>query len=203
MSETETQTSPDAGPDVAPWVAPEFGVVRQPMTVNRLEALQKEAFEEAYQQGFQAGRQAGLETMTERVECLDQCIRALEKPFAELDDDVGNALVELALAASQQIVRREIQQDPGHIAGVLTQALDLLPVSSRDVQVYMHPQDVAVIREAYSLTGREPWELFEDPAISRGGLRLTSENTSIDARVEKRLADMLALIAGEARESDD
>ncbi len=192
------------------WVAPEVGEPAgaarpaAPMTVDRLEALQRSAYEEAYAQGLEAGRQEGLQQVLERVERLDECLMALAEPFCALDEEVEKALVDLAVKVARQIVRRELKTDPGQIVGVVRETIELLPVASRNIEVHLHPEDAAVVRSAFGDANRNlAWTIVEDPVLSRGGLQVITETSQIDARVEHRLENILAALTGGEREEDD
>ena len=188
------------------WVAPEVGSPPNsgpPMTVDKLEALQKTAFDEAYAQGFETGRQEGRAEMAAKVETLNRCIESLNEPFRELDEAVEEALVSLAIRVARQIIRRELKTDPGQIVGVVRETIELLPVASRQVEVHLHPEDAQVVRAAFGESGTNlAWTLVEDPVLTRGGLRVTTATSQIDARVEKRLDAILAALVGGERDED-
>lgn len=197
------------------WVAPDVGTgaVGSPaglggagnqMTVDRLDSLQQSAYEEAYAQGLEAGRQAGAEELARLTTRLNETIDALAEPFQQLDDEVEQALVDLAIRVARQIIRRELKTDPGQIIGVLREAIELLPLTSRIVEVHLHPEDAAVVREAFDKVGANlAWTMVEDPVINRGGLRVTTETSLVDARVESRLDTILSELVGGERQDDD
>lgn len=188
------------------WVAPDVSGAAgsgSPMTVDKLEALQKTAFEEAFSQGLEAGRKEGRAALATQAETLNRCIEALAEPFRELDEEVERALVSLAIRVARQIIRRELKMEPGQIVGVVRETIELLPVASREVEVHLHPDDAHVVRAAFGETGTNlAWKLVEDPVLTRGGLRVTTATSQIDARVEKRLDAILATLVGGEREYD-
>ena len=188
------------------WVAPDVGSSAgsgPPMTVDKLEALQKTAYEEAFAQGLEAGRQEGRAALAAQAEALNRCMAALAEPFKELDDEVEQALVSLAIRVARQIIRRELKMDPGQIVGVVRETIELLPVASREIEVHLHPEDAQVVRTAFGDSGTNlAWSLVEDPVLTRGGLRVTTATSQIDARVEKRLETILATLVGGEREED-
>ena len=189
------------------WVAPEVGAPGRPdsgpMTVDRLEALQQTAYEEAYAQGYEAGRAEGRADLARLADQLNQCLLALAEPFRELDEAVEQALVSLAIRVARQIIRRELKTEPGQIVGVVREAIELLPVSARNIEVHLHPEDAAVVRTAFGESGTNLVRaLVEDPVMTRGGLRVITDTSQVDARVEKRLEGILATLVGGEREAD-
>ena len=120
--------------------------------------------------------------------------------MADLDEQVEKQLVDLAMSAVRQLFRRELKSDPGHVIGVVREAVQLLPVASRDIKVHLHPDDAALLRESLSKAdGDTAWAIIEDPLISRGGCRISTDTSQIDARNETRLHDLIASITGEER----
>lgn len=169
-------------------------------TAGRLEELQKEVYDEAWQSGHADGMAAGEAAVRARADRFDELLLALEKPFDRLDDSVEKQLVELAIAMVKQLFRREIKIDPSHVIGVVREAIRLLPVASREVQVHLHPEDAALVREMLSPAEGEPaWTIVEDPLISQGGCRITTDNSQIDATSEARLQAVINAALGDER----
>ncbi len=170
------------------------------LTAGRLEELQKEAYEEAWQKGHAEGLKAGEQSVRQRAARFDQLLKSLSKPFDELDDSVEKQLVELAIAIVKQLFRREIRIDPTHVIGVVREAIQLLPIASRNTQVHLHPDDAALVRESLSPADGEPaWTIVEDPLIAHGGCRVTTENSQIDATTEARLQAVINAALGDER----
>ncbi len=201
-----------------------------PPTAETIEQIQQQAHEEAFQQGYQEGLQQGLEEGRKqgyqdglqqgREEGLQQgqeqicqqlahwqaLMQSLARPLEELDHQVEQELVTLAMQVARQVVRREIRTDPGQVIGAVRRAVSVLPLAARDVRVYLHPEDASLVREALSADddGEEErrWKIVEDPALARGGCVVETEQSRIDATVESRLAAVIAQVMGGERESD-
>lgn len=202
-----------------PEVQSEASGQRRPMTARQLEEIQNQAHREGFQQGLQEGRDAGLKEFTQRVHYLEQLIQSLGKPFEELDETVEQQLAQLAMLVARQLVRRELKTDPEQVIGVVREALSALPVTARSVQLALHPEDAAMIRESLSLQegGQDskfvPQDdrssdgggihIVDDPVQSRGGCRVLTEVSQIDATVESRLNAVIASVLGGQRSTDD
>jgi flagellar assembly protein FliH len=101
------------------------------------------------------------------------------------------------------LVRRELQTDPGQVIGVVREALAALPLAARNVRLAVHPEDAVMIRDGLSLhEGNHDIRIVEDPVQSRGGCRILTENSQIDATVESRLNAVIANVLGGQRSSD-
>ncbi|HNP34428.1 MAG TPA: flagellar assembly protein FliH [Woeseiaceae bacterium] len=170
------------------------------LTAGRLEAMQKDAYDEAWQAGHAEGLAAGDALVKERVQRIDTLLHALGRPFDELDEQVVKQLVDLAMTAVRQLFRREISQEPSHIIGVVREAIGLLPIASRHVQLHLHPSDAKIVRECLAPAEGEPaWTIVEDPLMSAGGCTVTTDNSRIDASAEARLNSLMQSIAGDQR----
>jgi flagellar assembly protein FliH len=83
------------------------------------------------------------------------------------------------------------------------EALAALPVGARDVRLALNPEDAAMIREVLSLQeGDHAIRVVEDPVQSRGGCRVLTETSQIDATVESRLNAVIANTLGGLRSTD-
>jgi flagellar assembly protein FliH len=170
------------------------------LTAGRLEELQKDAYEEAWKGGHAEGVAAGEQAVLQRAARYDELLRALSRPFDQLDSSVEKQLVELAIAIVKQLFRREIKINPSHVIGVVREAIQLLPIASRTVQVHLHPDDAALVRETLAPAESEPaWSIAEDPLITHGGCRVTTDNSQIDATCEARLQAVINATLGDER----
>lgn len=181
------------------------------VTACQVEELQSQAYEEGFaegkkrgfEKGYADGLAAGHAEVRVRAETLQAALHGLARPMEALDEEVEASLVALSVAIARQFVRRELKMDPGQVVAVVREAISALPVSARAVRLYLNPQDVPVVREAFSLEGdNPPWEVLEDPVLTRGGCRVDSESSRIDASVESHLASVIAHVLGGEREND-
>lgn len=197
----------EAASECQAWNLPEVqsgGASRnRPVTARQLEEIQQQARQEGFQQGLQEGRESGREELLNSVRCLEQILKTLDKPLEELDDSVEQQLAQLAMLVARQLVRRELKTDPEQIVGIVREALALLPVAVCDVQLALNPEDAGIVREALSLhEGEQAIRIMEDPVQSRGGCRVVTRTSQIDATIETRLNSVIAGVLGGQRHSD-
>ncbi len=200
MSEATLWTLPSVQGRVA-------GARRERITADELDGVARAAWEEGHARGLADGlAAAAAETqrrhaaLDQRIAQLDSMMTALARPLAEFDAQVEHQLAQLALTVARHLVRRELRIDPTQVIGILRQAVSLLPAAARDVRVHLHPEDAALVAEklAVPASGRA-WVVVEDPVLSRGGCRVTAENSQIDARLETRINAALVAVLGEER----
>lgn len=178
------------------------------LDVKTIEALQQQAqeegykagFEEGHKAGFEAGQQAGKKDIRQQLAYLQQILTNLEQPLAELDQQIEEDLVNLAITMTRQLLRRELKQQPEHVIGAMRAALQALPVSDRKLKIYVNPDDLSIIQKGLSLDGDDnSRQWIEDPLMTRGGVRLETADTMVDATVEARLNSIISKLLGEER----
>jgi flagellar assembly protein FliH len=189
------------------------------LTVNEIESTQKQAYEEAFalgknegfQQGFEQGLIEGgkkgyeenLELLNKKADEFAGLMQSLSEPFKTLDEEVEKELVKLAISIANQIIRREIKLDPGQVIAAVREAINVLPLSSQKIMLYLHPEDAGLVRSVLSLDEMStPWGITEDPLITRGGCKVDTDVSHVNATVENRLAAIIATTLGGERERD-
>jgi len=173
------------------------------LTAKRIEEIQQRAYDESYAQGYKEGLAAGQKETKAAAEHLQRSLATLSAPFAELDEQVEQELVALAVAIARQVIRREIKMDPGQVVAVVREAIASLPVASRNIRVFLNPDDAALVREALSLTeGERAWQILEEPTMTRGGCRVVTDTSQIDANLESRLTSIVTRLMGGERIND-
>ncbi|MEW5757146.1 MAG: flagellar assembly protein FliH [Pseudomonadota bacterium] len=173
------------------------------MTAEQLQALQEQAYSEAFAQGRQEGLQAGRQEMERLGAQLHKILAEIERPLEDLDQAMVDSLVQMVMSIARHLIRRELKTDPGQIVAVVREGVGALPIGARNVRLQLHPEDAQLVREALSIQhARSPWEILEDPAMTRGGCRIATENSQIDATVEARLAAIASRFFGDERGED-
>jgi flagellar assembly protein FliH len=177
------------------------------VNVMHLSLVEREAWEHGFKDGHVEGVRKGEAELTKRINevnvkiaALDAIIGALAKPLEQLDEQVETELTRLTLTVAKHLVRRELKIDPTQIIGIIRHTVALLPLASRNIKVHLHPDDATVVREKLATPqGDQQWQLCEDPLMARGGCRVTSDNSSVDARFETAVAAALSGLLGDDR----
>ncbi|MFI3157177.1 MAG: flagellar assembly protein FliH [Methylococcaceae bacterium] len=185
------------------------------LTVDEIEAMQKQAYDEAFaqgkmhgfQQGFDEGSKKGYEDnvhlLQSQAATLAGLLASLSEPFKCLDEEVEKELVKLAIGIATQIIRREIKLDPGQVIAVVRETINVLPLASQKISLKLHPEDAELVRSALAPDEISPsWNIVEDPLITRGGCTVDTEISHVDATVEHRLAAVIANVLGGERAQD-
>lgn len=172
-----------------------------------LDAVEREAWDKGYAEGHATGlaaaaqqQQAAQAEIDRHVLHLGSILEFMVKPMAQVDEQVQRQLALLAGAIARQVVRREIRLQPDDIIGLIRDTVSLLPVTAREVRVHLNPEDARLVRSRLAEVASErAWSITEDPLLPRGGCRVSSENSTIDAQVEQRLGAAIAAVLGDER----
>lgn len=180
---------------------------RSGKTVAELEELERRTYEEAFAKGRAEGlasiereMRPQLQQLQTRIDRFDSIVGTLAQPLQKLDVEVEDQLMQLALTVARHLIRRELRIEPSQVIAIIRETVALLPASARDVRVHLHPEDAAIVREKLATpTGERAWTIAEDPVMSRGGCRVTTETAQIDARLETRIGSVVNALLGDER----
>ena len=171
------------------------------------EAIARVAREQSEARGYEAGMakakaemEGRIADLNARVQRLDLLLQFIGRPLQELDAEVEKSLLQLTLSIGKQLARRELRIDPAQVIAIIRESLRELPTAARDIRVHLHPEDASIVRERLTAPSNErAWTIVEDPAMSRGGCVVRTENSRIDARLESRINTVIANALGDER----
>jgi len=194
---------------VQSWTAPgaRGPVISRQRQVEDLSWLEREAWERGHAAGQAAGiadaqreQRALTEQLAAQVQRIGEILELLARPLEALDASVEHQLATAAACVARAVVRQELKSDPTRIIALVRECVGRLPVAAREVRVHVHPEDAALIRQHLATPQQDrSWQLMEDPVLSRGGCMVTSENSTVDARLEQLLMTAIGALLGEER----
>ena len=161
------------------------------LTAGQLDELQRKVQQEAQQRGFEQGLKDAKQEIAARVARLTKLFDALAYPFEVLDENVEAELATLAVALASQLVRREIRADQSLLIEMVRECLAVLPSGTRNVVLYLHPDDVALLEGGTASGEQRQWRLQADPKLDRGDIRVESDGSQIDGRLSARLEQII------------
>jgi len=185
------------------WHAPELGAqlpppasveaIPRPPSLEDIQQIERQAWQEGHDAGFADGHAEGFAQGQAEVRRLTAQIEGIldnfTRPLARLEGEVTAALGELAVRVAGSLVGRAYEADPALLSGLVTEAIDAVGSTDRDVEVRLHPDDIAALAPLLSLaTGVR---LVPDPVLGRGDLRVHAEAVRIDATLDARLRGAL------------
>lgn len=163
-------------------------------TAEEIEHIQQQASREGYSAGYREGKGK----VDAELARLVQMMSALDGALQRLDEEMSQSLLSLALDISKQILREVLRVKPELVLPVIREAVGSLPQASQHPHLKLHPDDAALVR---SLMQDElshfHWKLIEDSSVERGGCRVETANSEVDATLENRWKRMLAALGRE------
>ena len=186
------------------WLAPDLGMslqepqetLRQLPTLEDLQAIEEAAYQEGLGRGREEGHAEGLaqgQTEVRRLTAqFEGILDNFSRPLDRLENEVLAALCELSVRVARSLVGRAYQADPALLAELARAAVDAVGGASREIEVRMHPDDIAIL--APMLDFPEATRLSGDTTLGRGDLRVHAENMRIDGSLDARLEGALAAV---------
>ena len=160
-------------------------------TAVELENMQLHAREEGYQAGHQEGYQAGYAEGAKKAaveaDQLGALVSSMELALKDVDQQVAQGLLDLSLELAKQMVHHALAINPEILLNIVRDAISELPHFNPGAHIVLHPDDAEILRahmgEQLAHSG---WKILEDAQITKGGARIETANTQIDATVETR-----------------
>lgn len=199
-----------------PWQAPNFEAVEDSnvdyhlpnnnllSNTAKAQTVRQQAYEKAYAKGYMEGLDKGKVEIMHQAEHLRTMLATLAMPMEGFDDQIVEELMLVCMTVVKQMVRRELKTSPGEVIAVIKEALKLLPDSSGEVRLELNPEDAVLVRTAFGdLDTGTSWRIIEDPMMTRGGCKVVTNASRIDATVENRISTAIATIMGSERQDGE
>ena len=85
------------------------------------------------------------------------------------------------------MVAETLQTKPEVILGIVSEAIGSLPHFNQHAHLVLHPEDAELVRKHMGdQLSHSGWKLMTDGRIARGGCRVETAHTRVDATVEAR-----------------
>lgn len=168
-------------------------------TAGELERMHAQAHDEGYQAGYAEGlRQAGEEL--ERIAALAE---SLEREVLRVDQEIMQDLLQLSLDIAKQMVRQTVRKNPEVIIGVIRDALSSLPHLNQGAHLIVHPDDAALLHQHMGEhLAQSGWRILKDENMERGGFKVETAHSQIDATLSSRWERIAASLEQENRWED-
>lgn len=170
------------------------------LTAERLAEMEEQGRAAGYAHGLEEGRRAGEAEVRATRERLEALIEQIHPTAAVLDAALLEQLGDLVMAVARQFVRRELKREPGEVVRVVREALAALPASEARIRIHVHPEDAPMLLDQSAVDGLErQLRVIEDVTLTRGGARVETDVSAVDATVESRLNAIAAHLFGDER----
>jgi len=156
--------------------------------------------EQAREEGRQAGVAAArneLGSVLERDrEELRRTVEGLQALMRDVEQRLADDVLGVSLELAKLVLRENLRIKPDVMLGALREGVASLPSLTEQVTLVVHPADARMLRD---LSGDEhvlpvPWRIVEDAQMTRGGFKLETASTEVDASMETRWQRVIAAL---------
>lgn len=176
------------------------GAIPPSVKEKLLSDREQRAYERGHEDGHAAGHAAAMQVRAQHAAEMARVLDALRGRFGELESDGAEQLLTLALTIARQVMRREMDVDRAAVMPALHEAVHAVIDQQAHPRVHMNPQDLAHLRDSLDADGLlKGCRFIADPAISRGGCRVETGHSDVDATIESRWNRVLAAVGIDPR----
>lgn len=173
-------------------------------TAEELERVHQEAWQEGFDSGRREGHEAGYREGRERAQseadALCKLVAASEAAISSMDEQLAEVMVRLCGRIASEVIRQTIKVKPEVVVAVVEELLADVPEGAGRIRLALHPEDLQLVENYLAGSGGEHKPaLSSDPTLSRGGARLDTDLSSVDAGLQerwRRVAEALSLDPG-------
>lgn len=152
-----------------------------------LESIRQQAYDEGQAQGRDAGYAAGIHQARTEAAQIHLLLQNLQNALNQMDEQLAQSLLDLSLEIAHKMVGENLQAKPEVILKIVSEAISSLPHFNQNAHLVLHPDDAELVRrqmgEQLSQAG---WKIFTDMQIKRGGCRVETSHSQVDATLEAR-----------------
>lgn len=158
------------------------------------------AYQTAREIGHAAGYREGAARARTEAERMQQLLAGLDRSLSEFDERLAGDLLALSLEIARQVLRQALAVRPELLLAAVREAMELLPQSRHGARLLLHPEDAALV---HSHLGSEleqaHWRIQEDSNLERGGCRVETPESEVDARLSTRWEQVAISLGQDSR----
>ncbi|MDD2721909.1 MAG: flagellar assembly protein FliH [Gallionella sp.] len=149
--------------------------------------VREQAQQEGYAVGHQTGYAEGLQQAKAETTLLHTLMENLQTAISQLDEQLAQSLLDLSLEIARKMVLESIKVNPEIILKIVSTAIGNLPHFNQNAHLIMHPQDAELVREQMGeQLAQAKWQIFTDEHVERGGCRVETAHSHVDATNQAR-----------------
>ena len=128
-------------------------------------------------------------------------VASLREVSQALEQSLSERILELAVEIARVVVRHALEVRPEFVIDVVREAVASLPEMEAHAEIALHPDDAVLLREVLRSDPNAalPWHVVEDPQINRGGCRVVTRSSEIDATLDSRWRRVVASLGRDER----
>lgn len=147
----------------------------------------QQGFKKGVEQGQKEGYESGAQRTQTEINRLTELATASAGAISHLHEEIGQALLALAVDVAQHVLQTELKQYPEQLIPLIKEVLADNEQSTQPITLLLHPDDIALVEKHLAEDLEHyAWRLKADDSIQAGGLKVQSALGHIDATLETR-----------------
>ena len=160
---------------------------KRPNNVAELESIRQQAYDEGYAEGRDAGYAAGVQQAHSEAMQINALLQNLQVALNQVDEQLAQSLLDLSLEIARKMVGENLQVKPEVILKVVSDAISGLPHFNQNAHLILHSDDAELVRKQMGeQLSHAEWKIFTNTQIKRGGCRVETSQSQVDATLEAR-----------------
>lgn len=177
-------------------------------TAADLEDLHQQAHQEGYadgyKEGLEAGHRQGDQLVAEELARLKGLLGSVSEAITEYEEEIGGEMLALALEIARQLLRQALKVKPELVLPIVRGAMESLPQNTAHPHLHLHPDDAALVRAGVQFElNQGGWKVIDDLRVARGGCRIETPVSEINATVENRWQRLAASLGQDSNWLDE
>lgn len=157
--------------------------------------LRQQEHDQNYARKREEGYAAGMQQAQADARQINAVLQNLQSALNQIDEQVAQSLLDLSLEVARQMVRETLLIKPEIVLKIVSEAIGKLPHFNQTPHLILHPDDADLVRSQMGeQLSHANWKIFSDPQVQRGGCRVETAHSNVDATNEARWQQIVAAI---------
>ncbi|WP_284617110.1 flagellar assembly protein FliH [Aquabacterium humicola] len=153
----------------------------------QLHAARQEGYRDGYRDGLVALESFKQSFAQQLAGQFGLVLTNFDHELGALEQHIATSVSRIATQLARQVVRSELETRPELVVQVAIDAVNAVLMSARQITVYVHPDDQAMIAAgAGEVLAARGARLVGQPNVERGGVLIESDAGTVDARIGAR-----------------
>jgi flagellar assembly protein FliH len=177
------------------WEVLELAASNAAPPADALAASLAQLRDSARAEGYAAGLAAGQAEAGQAHTRLKQLVESFDHTLDNLDFQLADMVLELALDVARQVITAELSVHPERIHDVVNLALRQMAETSREARLLLNPEDAVLVRPHLDqVLDKTRLRIVEDVRIVRGGCLVETSHGDLDATLPARWRQVVQVL---------
>lgn len=142
--------------------------------------------QDGYAQGLVDGQKDGNTKAQQSAAQLGDIVQEANKVINNLEQEIGQAVVKLAINIAEQVLRNELQTKPDHILAIINEAIEKQDDKNNILRIHLNPTDLELVQKHWQDDTELDFKLLANDEIQPGGCIIDTVLGSVDASLATR-----------------